>query len=346
MILTFVRSSSQSTHKLCEFQWWLNYNLGFDPGSNKAAARGTIVHKALEILARAKKARQDSLGVFYDRELLGGREVSVDVSDDDAMGLAWKHYTEGAENHHNWLLADESECSRLFRIVLNHAGGVYNPRNLKIVQPEQYFDITLDYPWAAYDYELPNGERLKGQLCLKGTMDLITEEADKSLHYIDWKTGRMIDWATGRPKTIDDLYNDFQLRLYHLALHHLYPDHDSIGMTIYYVKHGPYSLAFHKDEVPDTIQRIRKWFEMIKNTDTPQRRIGPPCTTFCKHGTTKWKDQRYIDAGTDPHGNHLSVCDHVHAEVQQLGVSKVMAKYADVSKLTRYGSGGGSDNRE
>lgn len=314
-----------------------------------AADRGSIVHKGLEILARVKLAQQKGETEFYDQELMGGQTLTTDVTDDEAIHLAWKHYTEGSCNHHNWAMKDLDECNRLFQIALTHSGGKYNPRNLKIVQPEQYFDITIEEPWAAYDYELPNGERIKGQLSLKGTMDLITEDEWGELEYTDYKTGRLIDWATGRRKTIDDLYEDFQLRLYHLALHHLYPERDSIGLTILYIKDGgPMSLAFHKDEIPETISRIRKWFEEIKRTEVPRRRIGPPCTTFCKYGTTAWGQQRFVDPGTDPHGNHLSVCDHVHAEVEQLGMSKVMEKYADLSKLKskNYGQGGGVVNRE
>jgi hypothetical protein len=100
-------------------------------------------------------------------------------------------------------------------------GGMFNPLNMTIVQPEQYFDFTIDEPWARYAYTLPDGRRLEGQLALKGTVDLIAEENPETLHYTDWKTGMRKDWATGKPKDWKKLRDDPQLRLYHYALSRL-----------------------------------------------------------------------------------------------------------------------------
>lgn len=343
MIVQFLRSSSYGTHKLCPFQFFLTYGgLNWSPPSNMAADRGSIIHKALEILARAKLCRQRGETSFVEPEL--AMTMGAGVSPEEAMDFAFRHYSEGPASHHRWTLRDRDECERLMRVAFTHGGGAYDPRNRTVVQPEQFFDIELTEPWAAYEYAMPDGTVARGNLRLKGTVDLVLEGAEQgSLEYVDWKSGRMVDWATGRPKSVDDLYEDFQLRLYYYALTELYPAHDVL-MTIFYLRNGPYTLAFERDENAKTLERIRTWFETVKRDHVPERRIGPPCRTFCKFGTTAWRDQPYVPAGTDGHGDHLSVCDHVHAEVQQLGVDRVVAKYA--SGRWGYGGGGGVTNRE
>jgi hypothetical protein len=346
VIVPYIRSSSHSSHRLCEFSWWMQYNLGWKPLSNMAADRGSIVHKALESLARAKLAQQNGQSSFTDSEL-SPEPIPADVTDDQALEMAWGHYTTGPAKHHRWQSRDHDECRRLFEIVLTHLGGAFNPRLNNIVQPEQFFDIEVAAPWGEYDFPLPNGERLKGRLRLKGTVDLIVRTPSQRLSYVDWKTGRRWCWATNKPKTVDDLYEDPQMRLYHLALHHLYPEEDVILMTIFFVKDGgPFTLSMGKDEIPATYAFIRSWFEQIVRTEMPSRRIGPACDSFCKFGTTQWKNQQFVPAGTDPHGNHKSICDHVHDEVQQLGVQKVLAKYGNLKIVQEYGSGGGQQNRE
>ena len=77
---------------------------------------------------------------------------------------------------------------------------MFDPRNRNILCPEQQFDIVIDKPWAEYEYKTTK-ETIKGQLAIKGTIDLITQINDDTLEIIDWKTGRRLDWATGEEKT-------------------------------------------------------------------------------------------------------------------------------------------------
>lgn len=350
MIVTYLRSSSYSCWKMCPWQFFLNYGLQFRSPGNIATDRGSIVHKALETIARAKLAQQNGEVSFSDPEL-AGELVSADVSDEDALEMAWAHYTKMTPER-RWSSRDHTECNRLMRVALTSHGGAFNPRNRVIVQPEQYFDICLsEYDWAAYDFPLPDGSHLKGHLSLKGTMDLITEGYRSGvLDYLDWKTGNvrdgnLWDWAEGRVKTVDDLYEDFQLRLYFLALCRLYPDRPIIQINIAFLKKGIYTLCYDRSELPETLDRIREWFTTAKETVVPQQKVGPACNSFCHFGTTSWKDQKFIPH-QDTHGNHKSICDHVWDEVQQLGTDRVVAKYSDVTRIGAYGQGGGSSNRD
>ena len=40
-------------------------------------------------------------------------------------------------------------------------------------------------------------KKLKGQLAIKGTIDLVTKLNDDTIEVVDWKTGRRMDWTTG-----------------------------------------------------------------------------------------------------------------------------------------------------
>ena len=79
-------------------------------------------------------------------------------------------------------------------------------------------------------------------------------------------TGRRLDWATGQEKTQEKLENDPQLRIYHYAVSHLYPEIDHIIFTIYFINDGgPFSICFDKSDIPRTEDMLRQKFEIVKN---------------------------------------------------------------------------------
>src|SRR5690606_34355557 len=51
-------------------------------------------------------------------------------------------------------------------------------------------------------------------------------------------TGRRLNWATGEEKTHEKLKDDPQLRIYHYAVSHLYPDIENIYITINFINDG------------------------------------------------------------------------------------------------------------
>lgn len=85
MIITYLRSSSYNTWDFCQFKYYLDYVLAFRSPANQKAEKGTIVHKGLELLAKAKFAKQNGKDSFYDEEF-GYFEVG-NVSPDIALQL-------------------------------------------------------------------------------------------------------------------------------------------------------------------------------------------------------------------------------------------------------------------
>ena len=53
--IVYFRSSSFNCHRMCPMQYYMEYGLGWRGLSGKKADKGTIVHKILELAARAKK---------------------------------------------------------------------------------------------------------------------------------------------------------------------------------------------------------------------------------------------------------------------------------------------------
>lgn len=191
--LVYFRSSSYNAFRRCEHEAFMTYSLGLKAPSGKAADKGTIVHKALEICALSKKAHQDGLDSFED-EILGTVETNNREPDylDHILETSYKYYSE-AFSHHNekahakWRPADLRDCRKWMWDALKFNDGMFDPMNRTIVAAEPNFDFQLEEDWASYDYNY-KGESLTGKLALKGTIDQICETDSPDIYEIvDWK---------------------------------------------------------------------------------------------------------------------------------------------------------------
>jgi hypothetical protein len=284
-------------------------------------------------LARKKLAHQRGEQKFYDPEV----DTEFDTSSftpDLAIQSGWEHYTNPERTVHPWMSADREKCQSWTWDVLLFNDGMFSPVNRNVVMPEQFFEIVVEEDWAKYEYELPDGRRYAGNLVLRGTMDLVTRVGPRMIEYIDWKTGKRRCWIKDKIKEYPDMHEDFQLRLYHYALCHLYPK-DDIMMTIYFIQDGgPYSLCLHRSDLPATMSMIRTEFEKIQKDNTPSRIIDK--------NPKNWKCQRLCHFYNDAHPDSgLSTCNHYRQEIIQVGMDRVIAKYARGEPWAAYGSGGG-----
>lgn len=225
MIITYFRSSSFSDYiDYCQQKYFITYVLGHQDKANIKAEKGTVTHKVLECLALMKLAIQegksyiqdDVLGrySFVEKDLFLATKVDTAVvaltnkqrSDEkmylwdcaiasdhtrlggqvvlDVFTKVYDYYSQRSE--HKWSSKDKIDCWNWTWIALDYHNGIYDPRLRTIYQPEQRFDITLEEDWAHYDFDV-DGRKIEGQLCLKGTIDLITEVDHNVLEVIDWK---------------------------------------------------------------------------------------------------------------------------------------------------------------
>lgn len=333
MLITYIRSSSYGTYDFCPHKYFLSYGLGMKEPTGKKANLGSISHKVLETLARKAQAIQLGKSTFEDTEL--GKTYEISVEFDEALQDAWDYYTE-KEPQHKYAPADFRFCSTQVSAALEFNNGVYNPANRKIVQPEQYFDLVIDQPWAHYRYRLPNGEILEGQLAIKGTMDLILEISPTMYEYCDWKTGMRKDWATGEEKDYKKLRKDPQLLLYFYALTELYPDIPNFLVSIVYTQAGgPFTMPYQREvDRKRALQMLEDRFTEIKNCYVPKLKKSWKCNRLCHFGKTKYKE------------SDLTICEHFASEVRNKGMDRVVAEHGDIKSITSYGDGGGQSNRE
>ncbi len=330
MLVVYLRSSSIGTFKLCEFDYYLTYELGLDKPSGKAARIGNCVHKALELLARKKLALQNGLTSFVEPESNKTFNV-LDVDNFLSFEFGMSAYDSSDFTAKDIQIAEDMYNNTLV--------GPYDPMKQKVVEPELFFDMEISEPWAHYQQDNPyTGKIETGNLRIRGTMDLITEGSDGILHYIDWKTGRRWDWAKNKVKNLAELMDDDQLLLYYFALRNVYKNKE-VQMTIHFLKDGgPFTLPYGDEEYEKAKLMIKKHFKDILKSDPPKRlkdgktSVPLACRSFCYWGKT-------LDE------NGVSLCDKYHNSVQQLGIYRVTEKYGKKNSFDGY-SGGGVQNRE
>jgi hypothetical protein len=330
MIVTYIRSSSYGNYDYCQMQYFLCYVLGWQSPSGKKAQLGTMVHKVMECLASCKKHLQDnpdekSLKIVDDA--LGEieftkRKLYTKKFVEDLLKKSFDFYRKGCEHKYN--NTDYKFCKEQIETAIEYNEGQFDPRKRNIVATEPSFDIPIQEDWAKYDYQLPDGKRVKGRLAIKGTVDLITKVEDNVIEVVDWKTGQRKNWATGEVKTYEKLLDDAQLLLYNYAISKLYPDYDQSIMSIFFTRDGgPFSMCFDKSDQDRFLEMLKKRFEEIKRNHKPQpvdpRRWDFRCKRLCHFCKTNWP------------GTNINMCEYVEQQLHTIGYDKT------VKELTREG---------
>jgi len=306
-------------------QYFITYVLGYYPTSGKKAELGTIVHKVMECLAGLKKELQNASPrtkkLILNDDAVG--KIVVDRSEllsstlpNDLLEKSFDYYTKHSE--HSFSKGDKEECRKLVWDTLNFNNGQFDPRNRSIIDAEPHFDIPIDEDWAHYEYEI-NGEKIKGQLAIKGTIDLVTKIDDNTIEAVDWKTGKRLDWATGEEKTIEKLNSDPQLLLYNYALSKLYPNYKQSIMSIFFIKDGgPFSLCFDSSDHDRFLKMLKVRFQDIQKNNNPkpisEDRNNWKCTKLCHYCKNKWQETdtnmcQYVDNYLKNNGMQKTVTD-------------------------------------
>jgi hypothetical protein len=320
MITTFLRSSSYNTWDFCQTRYFLEYVLHLKQPSNKAAEKGNVLHKALELFALENIAKKNNQTYIQDPEL-GKMKIGLDVKK-----VVKKCYDNNVANSpHQYFITDYEDCLEWTEKVLNYKGGIVDPRTLDIISAEQSFDIEIKEDWAKYTFTLPNKEIWAGYLSVKGNIDLITKVDDNTIEFIDWKSGKRVNWNTGQEKDEEALKKDPQLLLYYYALRSLYPD-KQVMLSIYFINYGGiYSIYFDDSDLEKAKGLIRNRFEEIVRTKNPRRiREKWQCQKFC-----------HFRKGND-------ICEQIHQDIERKGIDYALEKHnTGYEKINTYGSGGG-----
>jgi len=322
--ITYIRSSLANGWELCANQNFMIYFLGWKNHTGKAACKGTIFHKVMEGLAHIKVAQQEKRKLVTD-EVFG--ELDTEKFDINLMTeMSFDYY----KNQPKKVLEkkDLNEIKGWVEKALAHKNGLMNPLNCEIVCPEIAFDIEIPYDWARFDYEV-QGQSVQGQLCIKGTSDLLIKVSDTMWEIRDWKTGQRKDFKTGEIKDLEYFQTkDFQLRLYHYAITKMFPELEELLVSIYYVNSGGvFTVSFGKDAIEETEQLLKQHFETIKNTELPGLLSYTNKHFICK----------YCCSFSQEKSNGQSWCQFIHEKIKQKGVKEVVDKYKkETHQLTEY----------
>ena len=333
--IVYFRSSSFNCHRFCPMQYYMEYVLGWRGDSGKKTDKGTIVHKALEIAAVCKKGMQDGKKIIVDSQI--GRVSTRNYKPeylDKVIDRVYEYYTSRTE-HHEWLPLDLKHCRKWVWKALEYNDGMFDPRNRNVVAAEPRFDFIIEEDWAKYSYSSEEGD-IEGNLALKGTIDLVTDLGEGVYEVIDWKTGRRLDWATGKQKTQNSMFDDAQLRIYHYAVKHMFPEVSSFLITIYFINDGgAFTLHFQDKDLADTEEMLKSKFDFIKKTSNPKtiRELDPSqswkCSKLCHQGKTTFE-------GTDikplterrsrqrtRYGETMTKCEQARYMIKKYGIDWV-----------------------
>jgi len=329
MIITYFRSSSYNCHDMCNMAYFNEYVLGWRGPANIKADKGTIVHKVLEVMALAKKAKQEGKKAIEDN--ICGLIPVVGYDINTIVEKVFAYYSKSTD--HNWSEKDFKDCKNWTWKALQWNDGQFDPRRQEIVDAEPHFDVEITEPWAIYNYKIDDKE-LSGFLRLKGTIDLITKVDDNTYEICDWKSGRRLNWATGEEKTHAKLRNDPQLRLYHYAAHKLY-NVNQILVTIFYINDGgPFTVCFEQKDLNITLDMIKNKFETIKNDLKPMKNRSWKCSKLCHQGKSTFKGTHIKpivecrDRQVCDKGEIMTKCEQVALEIERKGIDRVTAEYA------------------
>ena len=330
--IVYFRSSSFNCHRFCPMQYYMEYTLGWRGPSNKKADKGTIVHKILEITAVCKKGLQDGKKIIVDDQI--GRVSTGNYKPEylnKIVSRVYKYYTDRL-THHTWTDKDARDCEAWAWKALQYNDGMFDPRNRDVVAAEPRFDFVIPADWAKYSYVI-DGQPMEGNLSMKGTIDLVTDLGDGVYEVVDWKTGKRLDWATGKQKTQSSLFSDAQLRIYHYAVKHMFPDVSSFLITIYFINDGgAYTVHFQDKDLADTETMLQQKFEFIKTTDNPKliRQLDPPqswkCSKLCHQGMSTF-DDTHVTPITEHrpkqitrYGNTMTKCEQTKYMIKKYGI--------------------------
>lgn len=341
-------------------QYYLNYVLGWTFPANQKAEMGTVVHKVLEILAKINWASKIHKKNFtLEDDCIGEIKVDLDlwlkpsfltnheVDEINTSRLAksiYKHdcfidygtHRKGRElvddifervynyyvgiSTHKWTKANKKHCYNWTWMPLEYKNGLFDPRLSDVLDVEQRFDIEIDRPWAEYNYILPDDQEIKGNLALKGTIDLITGNED-TVEIVDYKTGQRLDWITGQQKTYAKLKTDPQLMFYYYAAKHLYPNAKQIILSIYFIRDGgPFTLCFEKKHFDEMEVLLEKKFKNIMHTHLPKM-LDPEqknwkCDKLCPFAKNKFNKS-----------DESNMCLTAHRHIELYGLDATTEKY-------------------
>lgn len=322
MYIVSISPSSYNTLDECEMKYYIGNVLKIREPAGAAAERGTIVHNFFEILALHKKAQQENQKTIKNK-VYGTEPVQAEdpmqIDIDDLFDKCWNYYVEKSIHKYDDKLKKETFGWAKSALDTNE-----DPRKLHIISAEQYYSFLIEEPWAKYEYwSNTENKVISGYYTVNLIIDLIVQNPDGSVKFIDWKTAQRKDWITGKRKEYEDLYKDIQLNIYNYVLHKIYPD-KTVHVCIVYLKDGgAFDFIFTPKSREDTLKRVKKQMERARAITIPRQVKSYKCR-WCFYSKGKLPDapKEYRKGQFDDIGETMCLCSDIHERIKKDGISK------------------------
>ena len=275
--VVYYRSSSIVEYTNCPLRYFANHCLGLRYPAGPKAIAGTMFHSVMEYLANAKLNHEDVDGI--DLEVLTKDIYDKTVDSIDFKRVPKTYHRKSGERKSIEAWIPYKDLKQSVTNVMQMQPRSFDVRKMDIVAVEQKFDVEIKEPWSGYDFVFRN-KHYKGNLRLKGSIDLIVRNEDGTLSIIDWKSGRSEDMNTGEKKTMEDYQNDFQMAIYYMVTRK-YLGMDVSDVTLCFLNEGQcYTLYFDEDLVLEGIKTV---FEEMKQAEKPLKKDSDFCVKFCPY---------------------------------------------------------------
>jgi hypothetical protein len=317
MNISKLSASSYKKWSACQQAYFIENILNYRFEAGKAANLGTITHSVLEILAKAKLAKQNNetiISTEIDKLFIDNLNI------DNITEQVYNLYSNKEElKHLNWTNSDFKTIKKYVNKAISHNDGYFNPLNRKVISSEQYISLPIKESWAV----LPDQTFFK----ITGFIDLITECNNNCLEITDYKSGNpKQDFHTGKPIDETFLFNDIQMRLYHYSCCELYGYDKTYLVTLFFLQAGPITISFAPEDAMETKERLKTRFLKIYNTKIPQLNKSYKCTRFCDYGKNQLDSApiQFLDGQISPVGQNMCICDQVKFETDRRGLQWVV----------------------
>lgn len=240
----------------------MNYILGMESKTGKAALQGSIVHRALEWMTKLCKRGKTNVDPMWLLDRAWDEQIAISPE------VEIRRVTTRIDKETGRLkeAADFKKCRVAMENILNDPH--YNPYNLKIIDSERWFELEM----PGDEWQCADKDGKMHQFTARGYIDLVHEINHETIEIVDWKTGNRKSFYTQQSVDEDVLMREVQPRLYHLAAYFLYPEYKNILITFFYANEGgPITITLSHDDVVMTIAALNRFFTTVKN-DTLVRR--------------------------------------------------------------------------
>ncbi len=279
-------ASRIKSYKNCEFKYFLEYHLMYPPmkTGNIYAEKGSAIHVALEMWARAKLGLEEPADVDFDKVL---REYYAETElwklDNRAKG-GHPHPVEKTCESCPWASKD-GMCEISNKPIVNTEGCPrpnfqedydltlktlertdYNP--LKIVADKDGNEV-FEKKILGVEHKF---EMKLGGVPVRGVMDLVFEDDDETLEVCDYKSGRSMSY--------NKAFADAQVRIYGAVARILWPQYKYILVTLHYLKTRPVTVSLSEKDDELTMKSLQNRYKEMGDNDTPSRMKNWLCT-FC-----------------------------------------------------------------